>query len=116
MDVKCGKIGRCLVVTLSGEMDHPSASAARRQIDGAFHAEGAQHIIFDCHPLAFMDSAGLGLVMGRYRTAASLGGKVALACVSRQLDRIFTMAGIYRIVQKAPSVEAAVQLLEGGHA
>ena len=54
--------------------------------------------------------------MGRYRTAASLGGKVALACVSRQLDRIFTMAGIYRIVQKAPSVEAAVQLLEGGHA
>ena len=45
MDVKCRKIGRCLVVTLSGEMDHHSASAARRQIDGAFHAEGAQHII-----------------------------------------------------------------------
>ena len=61
-----------------------------------------------------MDSSGLGLIMGRYKTAASLGGRVMLTGVSPQLDRIFTMSGLYKIIKKAPACAEAIKLLEGG--
>ena len=72
------------------------------------------NILFDCHELDFMDSSGLGLIMGRYKTASSFGGRVVLTGVSPKLDRIFTMSGLYKIIQKAPAAAEAVKLLEGG--
>lgn len=114
MKVQCRKSGQCLLVALSGEMDHHASDIARRKIDDAYLAQGALHIIFDCHELDFMDSSGLGLIMGRYKTAASLGGRVALTGVSPKLDRIFSMSGLYKIIQKAPAAAEAIKLLEGG--
>ena len=114
MNVQCHKTGRCLVVTVSGEMDHHAADLARHKIDEAYHAYGALHIVFDCSKIRFMDSAGLGLIMGRYKTASSLGGRTLLAHVSPQLDRILNMGGLYKIIQKTPDVENAVRMLEGG--
>ena len=114
MKVQCRKTGRCLIVTLSGEMDHHASDLARRKIDDAYHVQGALHIIFDCHELNFMDSSGIGLIMGRYKTAASLGGRVMLTGVSPKLDRIFSMSGLYKIIKKAPECAEAVKLLEGG--
>lgn len=114
MKVQCRKSGQCLIIALSGEMDHHASDLARRKIDDAYHAQGARHMIFDCEGIHFMDSSGLGLIMGRYKTAASLGGRVAIAHVSHQLDRIFSMSGLYKIIQKAPDLPGAIQLLEGG--
>lgn len=114
MKVQCRKTGRCLIVALSGEMDHHASDLARRKIDDAYHAQGAQHMIFDCEGIHFMDSSGLGLIMGRYKTAASLGGRIAITHVSRQLDRILSMSGLYKIIQKAPDIPDAIKLLEGG--
>lgn len=114
MKVQCRRSGRCLLVSLSGEMDHHASDTARRKIDDAFLMQGAQHIIFDCQELDFMDSSGLGLIMGRYKTASSLGGRVMLTGVSPKLDRIFAMSGLYKIVQKAPAAAEAIKLLEGG--
>lgn len=114
MKVQCRKSGCCLIVTLSGEMDHHASDLARRKIDDAYHVQGALHIIFDCQQLDFMDSSGLGLIMGRYKTASSMGGRVALTGVSPKLDRIFALSGLYKIIQKAPAAAEAIQLLEGG--
>lgn len=114
MKVQCRKSGCCLIVSLSGEMDHHASDLARRRIDDAYHVQGALHIIFDCQGIGFMDSSGLGLIMGRCKTAAALGGRVALTGVSPQLDRILTMSGLYKVIQKAPDVAEAIQRLEGG--
>ncbi len=114
MNVQCRRSGQCLIVGLSGEMDHHASDIARRKIDDAYMMQGTLHIIFDCHELDFMDSSGLGLIMGRYKTASSLGGRVVLAGVSPKLDRIFTMSGLYKIIQKAPAAAEAIKLLEGG--
>lgn len=114
MKVQCRKSGRCLIVMLSGEMDHHASDLARRRIDDAYHVQGALHIIFDCHEIGFMDSSGLGLIMGRYKTASSMGGRVALIGVSPQLDRILSMSGLYKIIKKAPDLSEAIKLLEGG--
>ncbi|MCI8632813.1 MAG: anti-sigma factor antagonist [Lachnospiraceae bacterium] len=114
MKVQCRKSGRCLIVALSGEMDHHASDLIRRKIDDAYHVQGAIHIIFDCKGMNFMDSSGLGLIMGRYKTAASLGGRVAVTHVSKQLDRVLAMSGLYKIIQKSDDTESAIQALEGG--
>ena len=114
MKVQCRRSGQCLIVGLSGEMDHHASDIARRKIDDAYMMQGTLHIVFDCHELDFMDSSGLGLIMGRYKTASSLGGRVVLAGVSPKLDRIFTLSGLYKIIEKAPDAVAAVKRLEGG--
>ena len=114
MKVQCRRSGQCLIVGLSGEMDHHASDIARRKIDDAYLMQGTQHIIFDVHELDFMDSSGLGLIMGRYKTAASLGGRVMLTGVSAKLNRIFAMSGLYKIIQTVPTTAEAIKLLEGG--
>jgi stage II sporulation protein AA (anti-sigma F factor antagonist) len=63
-----------------------------------------------------MDSSGLGLIMGRYRLASSLNGRVMVTHVSDRLDRILSMSGLYKLVQKAPDTVSALRRLEGDEA
>lgn len=114
MEVNCSISGPCLIAALSGEMDHHSCDSARHIIDDEYHRRGALHIIFDCADINFVDSSGLGLMMGRYRLASSLGGKVVAVNVSPQLDRILSLSGLYKLIQKAPDRTSAVKMLEGG--
>lgn len=114
MQVHCSASGSCLIVRLSGEMDHHSCDAIRHLIDDEYHQNGALHIIFDCKDIHFVDSSGLGLIMGRYRLASSLGGHVMAVNVSPQLDRILAMSGLYKLIQKMPDTATAVKMLEGG--
>lgn len=114
MQIQCSVSGSCLLIFLSGEMDHHSCDSARRSIDEEYHRHGATHIIFDCENINFMDSSGLGLIMGRYRLASSLNGRVMVSHVSSQLDRIFTLSGLYKLVKKVPDAATAIKMLEGG--
>jgi len=114
MQVQCSVSGPCLLVSLSGEMDHHSCDSARRTIDEEYHRYGATHIIFNCKNIDFMDSSGLGLIMGRYRLASSLNGHVMVTHVSAQLDRIFSLSGLYKLVKKSPDATTAIKMLEGG--
>lgn len=114
MQVNCCISGPCLIVRLSGEMDHHSCDSARHIIDDEYHRQGALHIIFDCKGINFVDSSGLGLMMGRYRLVSSLDGKVMVTNVSGQLDRILSLSGLYKLIRKAPDTTSAVKMLEGG--
>ena len=60
---------------------------------------------------SFMDSSGIGLIMGRYKKASLLGGQVILTHISPQLDRIFSLSGLYKILKKAPDIPSALGLL-----
>lgn len=109
MRYEAGK--RTLIVPLSGELDHHTAANYREQIDREFARTKACNIIFDFSALKFMDSSGLGLVMGRYKLAKPVGGKVFLAGVSPQLDRLLSISGIYKLVGWAKGVSEALQRL-----
>ena len=67
--------------------------------------------MFDFSKLHFMDSSGIGLIMGRYKLLAPVGGKVLLAGVSPQLDRLISISGIYKIVGWAKDVTEALAKL-----
>lgn len=114
MDVRFSMRDRCLIAKPVGEMDHHTCERIRLRIDQEYDEQGALHLIFDFKGIDFMDSSGIGLIMGRYRKASLMGGRVVLVHVSPKLDRVFALAGLYKILEKAPDITAAIALLQGG--
>lgn len=105
--------GAILLIHVLGELDHHYCESARVRIDDFYDDVRAVHMIFDFAGLDFMDSSAIGLILGRSKKASLLGGRVVLIHVSPRLHRIFSMAGLYRIVQEAPDYKAALALTKG---
>ena len=98
--VRCERVGERVVVELSGELDHASAAGARREIDRWIEDSGVREVVFDLKGLTFMDSSGLGVILGRYRVINGRGGSVWIRGARMQVDRLLNMSGIYRMVRK----------------
>ncbi len=92
--------GDTATVLLSGELDHSAAAAVKRSLDEIIADRKITTLVLDLKNLTFMDSAGLGVIMGRYRQLAGRSGQMAVKNVSSSIDRIFTISGIYSIVRK----------------
>jgi stage II sporulation protein AA (anti-sigma F factor antagonist) len=103
--------GPSLVVTISGELDHHSASEIRDKLDKSYERSGCRHIIFDFTEVSFMDSSGIGMIIGRYKNAGKKGGKVAVVNMNRQLEKVFSVSGLQKIVGQYATVQAAGQAL-----
>lgn len=87
------------IYALGGEIDHHSAVKIRHELDEMILEERPEELIFDFSNVKFMDSSGIGLVLGRYRLMATLGGKVKVNGSSREIARIFKMSGVDKIVE-----------------
>ena len=88
-----------LIVTLRGEIDHHSAVSIRSEIDAAICESGAHKTVLDLSEINFMDSSGLGLIMGRYALMQRLGGELTLRRPNERIVRIFELAGLGRIIK-----------------
>ena len=91
--------GEELTVCLQGELDHHCASAAREQIDIAIDTYAPEVLVLDFSGLTFMDSSGIGLIMGRYRLMQSIGGTVKIKNVIPRCYKMLQMAGIERMME-----------------
>jgi len=98
---------RCLIIRLNGELDHHNAISIREKADRLIDRNNIKHIIFDFQGAGFMDSAGIGVIMGRYKKVIFIGGKIVVANVNTSVDRIFKLSGLYKIIEKFDTVEAA---------
>jgi stage II sporulation protein AA (anti-sigma F factor antagonist) len=105
-----------LTVRLTGELDHHSATEIREKTDKTYERSHCKHVLFDFTDVDFMDSSGIGLMIGRYKNAEKRGGKVAAVNMNSQLERIFNMSGLQKIVMRYGSVEEALQALQGKEA
>ena len=90
--------GARLVVRLPQEVDHHKTEAIRIQVDQMIRKEPVTEVEFDFSRTMFMDSAGIGMIMGRYKLMQSLGGKVTAIHVNQRVRRILLLSGIYKIV------------------
>lgn len=97
-----------LIVELEGELDHHVAEDIRIELDDIIERKRIRNLIFDMGLLHFMDSSGIGVIMGRYKNISKLGGKVAVVEVPDKIDKIFTLAGLYRIVEKYQNKREAI--------
>ena len=89
-----------LYAFLKGEIDHHTAPEIREAIDDALSSsESAKTLVLDFSEVSFMDSSGVGLVMGRYRYASTLGKKVRVDNLDNRNYKIMQMSGIEKIAQ-----------------
>ena len=86
-----------LTVWLSGELDHHAAREMREQIDGAIDRSSAKTVWLDFSGITFMDSSGIGLIMGRYRRMVSQGGALFVVGASDRLLRVMKLAGLEKL-------------------
>lgn len=91
--------GGALRVRLHGEIDHHSAVQVRTELDSIVYEERPNTLILDLSAIEFMDSSGLGLVMGRYALMQRLGGQLRLCNPHERIAKIFELAGLERMIQ-----------------
>ena len=101
MEITAVRRGARGIVRLSGELDHHSASNVRNTLDLMLRDLTVREMQLDMTQVIFMDSAGLGVVLGRYKTLAARGGKMVVSGVRSSIDRIFRMSGLYALIERA---------------
>lgn len=89
-----------LTVRLRDELDHRAATLLRGELDELLRDAGIRRLVFDLRKLNFMDSSGVGFIIGRYKLMARRGGSVAVKNADGRMDRIFRMSGLYEIVER----------------
>ena len=87
-----------LTIALSGEIDHHNAAALRLEADEAIQSSLASNIRIDFGDVTFMDSSGIGFVLGRYRIAESCGANVEVINLSGRLYTMMKLAGLEKLV------------------
>ena len=89
-----------LTVRLTGELDHSVAAGIRAEVDELILDPRIRRLVFDLSELEFMDSSGIGLIIGRYKLMARRGGTVAVSCPGGRVDQIFEMSGLYQLIER----------------
>lgn len=97
MTMKTEESDKTLTAFLSGEIDHHTAKTAREQIDYAVERGGIMTLRLDFSDVSFMDSSGVGLVMGRYRLLQSRGGNTVVQNATPPVMRMLKLAGLDRL-------------------
>lgn len=100
-----------LVVQFKGELDHHTTESSRQKIDQQYSDHRIKNIVFDLRGLTFMDSSGIGLIMGRYKNSMEKGGKLVLVSQNSYVDKILKMSGLLKIVDSYPTIESAIESL-----
>ncbi len=94
----CTTEGDMLRAAIKGEVDHHGAKALREEIDDAILFAMPKKVVLDLTDVDFMDSSGLGIIMGRKALADKLGAKFSLQNPSKRVARIIELSGLTRII------------------
>ena len=88
-----------LIVGLGHELDDPCATRVRLETDAWIRKGEIQGILFDFSNTVFMDSSGIGMMIGRYKKMKAQGGFVGVTGVGRSINRIMEISGLYKIME-----------------
>lgn len=87
-----------LIFKINEDIDECCAQKIRRRLDNEIEKYMPKEIIFDFSNVSFMDSAGIGLLIGRYKLADMLGGEVKVTNINTSIRKIFEMSGLLKII------------------
>jgi len=105
MDIKCIERNGNLVVKIIGEIDHHSAHEIRSVAEREFYSSGAKNMIFDFAHVGFMDSSGIGMIIGRYKELKKVDGRVFAINIGPEISRIFDISGLKKIIPCYSSID-----------
>ena len=104
-----------LVIHVNGELDHHNSVVIRERADEIICTRGVINILFDFEKTEFMDSSGIGVIMGRYKKVKDFGGIVGVVNVGKNVEKILLFSGLNKIIRYYDSAESAVRLIRGGN-
>ena len=102
MESKFYEKDKLLVLKVTSEIDDHSVQEIRRKADYEIERYMPKEVVFDFDSVTFMDSAGIGLVIGRYKFANMIGAKLGVSNLTQSVKRIFDMSGLLKLI---PTVE-----------
>lgn len=100
-----------LIISLIGELDHHSAEEARVKIDDRIERDNIKKVVLNFRDVTFMDSSGIGVVIGRFKKMQGREGKICVADVSRNANKVFELSGLYKIIDSYSSVDEALRCI-----
>jgi stage II sporulation protein AA (anti-sigma F factor antagonist) len=101
-----------LIVRLRGELDHHTADIVRFKMEDAILRGRVDHVVLSLKELHFMDSSGLGVVLGRYKLIKGRGGKMVVCDTQSSVKRLFELSGLFKILSFYDTERSAVASLE----
>jgi len=103
--LKCEQKAKTLYIQIEGEIDHHSAQNFREKIDQAFAPTDCRQMILDLSGVNFMDSSGIGMIIGRYKNAKERGGGLTIVGMRSDIMRIYQISGLAKIIDSYESLE-----------
>ena len=112
MESKFYEEDKLLVFKITDEIDDCNVQKIRRRADYEIERYMPRKVIFDFDSVTFMDSAGIGMVIVRYKQTAMLGGKMGLANLTESVKKIFEMSGILKLIPVAQLENEQLKILK----
>ena len=100
MEIVSQIFNETLFINISGELDEYSSSYVKNKLDASFSNGIFKKVIIDLIDLSFMDSTGIGVLIGRYKLLKNKSIPIFITNPNKQIDKIFNMSGLYNIMPK----------------
>lgn len=98
MQMRLETVGATLVAKLDGEIDQSNATEIREKIDREISLNNMKNLVLDFDKVTFMDSSGIGMLIGRVKLIKARGGKILIIRTQPQVDKIIELAGLKKIM------------------
>jgi len=99
MEFKRELVKGVMTVTLGGELDEKTARETREYLDGIIRKYRFERLVLDFAGVEFMDSTGIGVLLGRYNILKSEGAELCVTGIKPQIDKVFRVSGLYQIIK-----------------
>jgi stage II sporulation protein AA (anti-sigma F factor antagonist) len=115
LEIFTKKKDNALIVEISGELDMHTVDIFKEKIITAMERNNLTHLILNLKKCSFIDSSGLGAILGRYRELDKKGGQIYLVGLKPSVKKVFTLAGMLKIMKEVDNEnQALMELNEGG--
>ena len=101
-------MGKVTAAYISGDLDHHSAAQIRSEIDREIADKHPQRLIIDFAGVTFMDSSGIGLIMGRYKLMSASGGDVIVSRPPAYIKKVLRLAGVDRLARLTDDISGLI--------
>ena len=99
MDIRARDTDRELLLEFSGEMDHHGARNALKEVEIAIDAALPRSLILDFAGVTFMDSSGIGIIIGRYKKITCFGGRVFAVNADARIKKTLMLCGLHKVIE-----------------
>lgn len=106
-------IDNTLVAKIKGDMDHFNVSNMRTELDKKINEHPVKNLIFDLSELDFMDSSGIGLLLGRYKMIKAFGGNVLISGAKSAVEKVILISGLNKIIPMCKALDDAIETVCG---